>query len=134
MSSITGMLPSSVQVLRDGIEKEVAAQDLVLGDIVSDLFCGSEPIAKSALVRGRLYQVLVRLGQKIPADLRFVSVSSDFKADRSILTGESLPITGATESTDPNFLETKNIGLQGTLCVSGSATGAVIQTGDKTVL
>jgi hypothetical protein len=35
MSSISGMLPSNVQVLRDGIEKEVAAHDLVLGDVVS---------------------------------------------------------------------------------------------------
>jgi hypothetical protein len=50
MSSITGMLPSSVQVLRDGIEKEVAAQDLVLGDIVSDLFCGFQfPLLKQPL-------------------------------------------------------------------------------------
>lgn len=35
MNSITGMLPSSVQVIRDSIEKEIPAQDLVLGDIVS---------------------------------------------------------------------------------------------------
>ncbi|KAG7529951.1 hypothetical protein FFLO_05307 [Filobasidium floriforme] len=110
MNSISGMLPSSVQVIRDSVEQEILAQDLVLGDIV-----------------------LLRLGQKIPADLRFITVSSDFKADRSILTGESLPIPGTTDSTDANFLETKNIGLQGTLCVSGSATGVVIQTGDRTV-
>jgi sodium/potassium-transporting ATPase subunit alpha len=77
---------------------------------------------------------MIRLGQKLPADLRFSSVSSDFKADRSILTGESAPIAGTIDSTDENFLETKNIGLQGTLCVSGSATGIVIQTGDNTVL
>lgn len=45
-----------------------------------------------------------------------------------------MAIAGTVDSTDANFLETKNIALQGTLCVSGSAKGVVIQTGDKTVL
>ena len=31
-------------------------------------------------------------------------------------------------------LQTKNVALQGTHCVSGSGVGLVIQTGDKTVL
>jgi magnesium-transporting ATPase (P-type) len=35
MNSISGMLPSSVQVIRDSVEQEILAQDLVLGDIVS---------------------------------------------------------------------------------------------------
>ena len=50
-------------------------------------------------------------------------MSSDFKLDRAVLTGESEPIQGTTNQTDANFLETKNIGLQGTLCVSGSSLG-----------
>ena len=37
------------------------------------------------------------------------------------------------ELTDKNYLETKNIGLQGTHCVSGSCTGVVVATGDNTV-
>lgn len=40
---------------------------------------------------------------------------------------------GTVESTDKNFLETRCIGLQGTHCVSGTATGICIATGDKTV-
>lgn len=60
-------------------------------------------------------------------------MSSDLRVDRAVLTGESEPIQGAIEHTDQNFLETKNIGLQGTLCVGGSGLGAVIQTGDQTV-
>ena len=43
--------------------------------------------------------------------------------DRAVLTGEAEPIPATVESTDPNMLETKNIGLQGTLCVSGSGLG-----------
>ena len=31
-------------------------------------------------------------------------------------------------------LQTKNVALQGTHCVSGSGVGLVIQTGDRTVL
>ena len=31
-------------------------------------------------------------------------------------------------------LQTKNVALQGTHCVSGSGLGLVIQTGDRTVL
>lgn len=60
-------------------------------------------------------------------------MSSDLRIDRAVLTGESEPIQGTIEHSDPNFLETKNIGLQGTLCVGGSGLGAVIQTGDQTV-
>lgn len=47
--------------------------------------------------------------------------------------GESAPISGTLESTNTNFLETRCIGLQGTHCISGSAVGVVIGTGDKTV-
>ncbi len=108
MASITGMLPSDVQVLRDGIQKTIPAADLVVGDVV-----------------------FVGLGNKIPADLRFIEVSSDLKLDRAVLTGESEPIAGAVDETDPNFLETKNVALQGTLCVSGSGRGVCVQTGES---
>lgn len=60
-------------------------------------------------------------------------MSSDLRVDRAVLTGESEAIQGTIEQTDSNFLETKNIGLQGTLCVGGSGLGAVIQAGDSTV-
>ena len=100
MASIKGMLPADVMVLRDGRQVEIPAKNLVTGDIVQ-----------------------ISLGNKLPADVRFIDVSSDLKLDRAVLTGESEPIAGMINSTDNNFLETKNIGLQGTLCVSGSGTG-----------
>ncbi|KAH8115708.1 sodium-potassium ATPase [Phellopilus nigrolimitatus] len=110
MASITGMLPTAVQVLRDTRQETVPASDLVGGDLV-----------------------YVGMGMKVPADLRIVDASGDLKFDRSVLTGESEPIAGRVEKTDDNFLETKNIALQGTHCVSGSGMGVVIQTGDLTV-
>lgn len=110
MASISGMLPDDCFVLRDGNRVELAAADLVPGDI--------------------LY---IKSGNKLPADVRFVEVSSDAKFDRSILTGESQPVPGSIDFTDKNYLETQNIGMQGTHCISGSALGITVNTGDKTV-
>ncbi|KZO92976.1 sodium-potassium ATPase [Calocera viscosa TUFC12733] len=110
MASITNMLPADVSVIRDGQQRTIPAPQLVPGDIVS-----------------------VSLGQKLPVDLRLLEVSGDMRFDRAILTGESVPVGASVEKTDDNFLETKNIALQGTLCVAGSGQGVVIQTGDMTV-
>lgn len=110
MASITGMLPDESFVLRDGNRVEVLASDIVPGDI--------------------LY---IKSGNKLPADVRFFEASSDAKFDRSILTGESAPVPGAVDATDVNYLETNNIGMAGTHCISGSAMGVCVSTGDKTV-
>lgn len=73
MASIKGMLPSAVQVLRDGKQETTAAANLVTGDLI-----------------------YISMGQKLPADLRIIECSGDLKFDRSILTGEvlRLPIYG----------------------------------------
>ncbi len=47
--------------------------------------------------------------------------------------GESLPLPGTVHNTDPNCLETRCIGMQGTYCISGSGIGVVVATGDRTV-
>lgn len=44
-----------------------------------------------------------------------------------------MPLTASIDATDNNYLETKNIGLQGTHCVSGTCTGVVVATGNRTV-
>jgi sodium/potassium-transporting ATPase subunit alpha len=64
MASITNMLPDNCVVLRDGIQVPVVALDIVPGDVL-----------------------FIKAGNKLPADVRFVEVSSDAKFDRSILTG-----------------------------------------------
>ncbi|KIM77897.1 hypothetical protein PILCRDRAFT_11576 [Piloderma croceum F 1598] len=110
MASISGMLPADVLVIRDGHTSKIPATELVTGDIVK-----------------------ITLGSKVPADMRVLSCSSDLRFDRSILTGESNPISASVDATDPNFMETKNICLQGTLCTSGSGLGVVVGTGDFTV-
>ncbi|KAH2547145.1 hypothetical protein KXW48_006093 [Aspergillus fumigatus] len=110
MASITAMLPESCLVMRGRSLAVVSAPDIVPGDVVH-----------------------LKAGNKLPADVRFVEVSNDACFDRSILTGESLPINGTVDPTDENYLETHNVGLQGTHCVSGSVTGIVVSTGDATV-
>lgn len=134
MASIKTMLPDECRALRDGSQVAMPASELVPGDVL-----------------------LVGAGNKLPADVRFIKVSSDTKFDRSILTGkwclagcnlkdkkknswltflflgESVPLAATVDSTDPNYLETRNIGLQGTHCVSGTCTGIVVSTGNKTV-
>lgn len=64
MASITTMLPDDCLLLRDGVQVTVVASDIVPGDII-----------------------FIKSGNKLPADVRFVEVSSDAKFDRSILTG-----------------------------------------------
>ena len=110
MNSITGMLPEACHVLREGNKQTIQAPEVVPGDI--------------------LY---FKAGDKLPADVRFIDASSDAKFDRSILTGESLPLAAVTESPEPNYLETRCIGMQGTHCTSGSGIGIVVSTGDSTV-
>ncbi|KAJ9606781.1 hypothetical protein H2200_008790 [Cladophialophora chaetospira] len=110
MNSITGMLPEACNVLREGKKQTIQAPEVVPGDIL-----------------------FFKAGDKLPADVRFVDVSTDAKFDRSILTGESLPLAAVTESSEPNYLETRSIGMQGTHCTSGSGVGIVVSTGDNTV-
>ncbi|KAF2763245.1 P-type ATPase-like protein [Pseudovirgaria hyperparasitica] len=110
MASITSMIPDEAIVLRDGQQIRIAGSEIVPGDII-----------------------YLRLGNKLPADVRYVHVSADAKFDRSVLTGETVPIRGSTVSTDDNFLETACIGMAGTHCVSGEATGVVVATGDNSV-
>ncbi|BGP34191.1 hypothetical protein JCM10296v2_006006 [Rhodotorula toruloides] len=110
MASIAGVLPTSILSRRDGETKELPASELVMGDIV-----------------------LLKLGAKVPADVRLIEVSSDLKFDRSILTGESIAVGATVESTNDDFMETKNVALQGTLCTEGSAVGVVVGRGDDTI-
>lgn len=77
--------------------------------------------------------VLLQLGAKVPADIRLIEVSSDLKFDRSILTGESLAVGATLDSTDENFMETRNVALQGTLCTEGSGVGVVVGRGNDTI-
>ena len=66
MATIGTMLPDQCIVLREGSHTSISAIDLVPGDVV-----------------------FIKQGNKLPADVRFIEVSSDAMFDRAILTGTS---------------------------------------------
>ncbi|KAI9598780.1 hypothetical protein BDF19DRAFT_419781 [Syncephalis fuscata] len=77
--------------------------------------------------------VFVRMGDKVPADLR-IFAASDLKVDNSSLTGESEPQPRVKTNDSKNPLEATNIAFNGTLAVAGEGYGIVVRTGDHTVL
>lgn len=103
---------STVTVVRDGVDREIKIENVVVGDIVR-----------------------LNAGTIIPADLRIVE-SKDLFLNQSVFTGESVLI----EKTTINSVESKeifninNICLMGTSVVSGKGTGIVIATGFNTYL
>ena len=99
-----------VNVLRDGTAIEINADQLVPGDIVT-----------------------MEEGDKVPADLRFIS-GDNVRVDESLLTGESVPISKSIEaiSGEKEIYERVNVLFQGSFIVSGVARGVVIETGNTT--
>jgi Ca2+-transporting ATPase len=101
------------RVLRDGLEVEVSASHIVPGDIV-----------------------LLREGDRVPADLRLIE-SVDLEVDESALTGESTPVEKDHELTldqDTPVSERRNMVFMGTYIVRGRGKGVVVATGVNTVL
>ncbi|KAI0650281.1 calcium ATPase transmembrane domain M-containing protein [Trametes meyenii] len=111
MNSIKTLIAEDASVIRDGKHQTIAARDLVVGDVVT-----------------------LSMGDRVPADLRLVQVSSDVRFDRSLLTGESDMIPGTLDITSENALETRNLALTSTFVVQGSCTGVVFAIGDKSVM
>ena len=111
MNSFKNMLPQQTTVIRDGADTRVNAISLVRGDIVK-----------------------IKGGEKVPADLRVLECSDDFKVDNASLTGESEFQKREPNCTHENPLETRNLCFFGTFVPSGTATCVVVNIGDKTVM
>ncbi|KAI0824955.1 calcium ATPase transmembrane domain M-containing protein [Trametes gibbosa] len=111
MNSIKTLIAEDASVIRNGQHQAIPARDLVVGDIVT-----------------------LSMGDRVPADLRLVQISSDVRFDRSLLTGESDMIPGTLDATSHNALETRNLALTSTFVVQGTCTGVVFAIGDKTVM
>lgn len=111
MASFKNMMPNLCTVIRDGNPSQVNAEDLVLGDIV-----------------------LLKAGDKVPADMRIVECSDDMQVDNACLTGESEPCKRSIHCTNQNPLESQNMAFFGTQVPKGSCKGVVIATGDNTFM
>ena len=86
------------------------------------------------LVRGDI--IKIKAGDKIPADVRVMMASDDFRVDQACFTGEPdvferKPL-GAGEA-QKNPLDALNLCFSGTSCFSGTATCIVVNIGDATV-
>ncbi|KAG5717870.1 Sodium/potassium-transporting ATPase subunit alpha-3 [Termitomyces sp. T112] len=104
LASFLAMIPPSCRVVRDGTISNIAAADLVKGDVV-----------------------LLRTGDKTPADLLLFS-ATDLKVDNSSLTGESepqerFPLPAGSQLRPP---EAENLVFNSTLIVNGEAWGSQI--------
>ena len=102
---------SNATVIRNGKEKIVRTEDIVIGDVVC-----------------------LNAGAIIPADVKIIE-SKDLFLNQSVFTGESAPVEKKDEfiETDEIF-SLSNICLMGTSVISGSARAVVINTGFETYL
>jgi Ca2+-transporting ATPase len=98
------------RVRREGVARDIAAAELVPGDIV-----------------------LLRVGDVVPADLRLLETDA-LLLDRSVLTGESLPEAGSVKPDPPESVlaERRSIAYAGTSVVRGRAQGVVVASGQAT--
>ncbi|NBC94979.1 MAG: cation-transporting P-type ATPase, partial [Deinococcus-Thermus bacterium] len=100
------------RVRRDGRTRTVDAESLVPGDIV-----------------------LLEAGDVVTADLRLVEANG-LGCDESALTGESVPVTKATDpvAADAPLAERTCLAFKGTAVTAGSGAGVVVATGMATEL
>jgi Ca2+-transporting ATPase len=101
----------TVNVIRDGKIVEISTEDITVGDVV-----------------------IVREGDLIPADIRFIE-TNNLLVDESILTGESVPVEKFAEKILPEdtpIYERENIGYGGTHVVKGIGKGVVYAVGLNT--
>jgi Ca2+-transporting ATPase len=110
LKKLKEFLPKEVLVRREGVERVVAAKEVVPGDIM-----------------------ILAAGEKVYADGRIYK-STSFEVDESALTGESLPVEKKAEVLAGNLAlgDRQNMVFAGTLAVSGRAEVVVTAVRDKT--
>ncbi|NMB00712.1 MAG: cation-translocating P-type ATPase [Firmicutes bacterium] len=111
LDALKKMAAPTAQVIRDGVTQELAASELVTGDIV-----------------------LLEAGDSIPADLRLVEAVA-LKVEESALTGESVPVEKTTLPLDEENVplgDQTNMAFMGTAVTYGRGTGVVVATGMET--
>ena len=111
MNALKSMMEASARVRRDGVEAELPAEQVVVGDVV-----------------------LLAAGDEVPADGRIVSASS-LQIDESALTGESVPVVKDTATLPEAQLapaDQINMAFMHTPVTHGSGVMIVAATGSDT--
>ena len=110
LDAIRDMLAPHAQVLRDGQRQDIAAEDLVPGDIV-----------------------YLASGDRVPADLRMLAART-LRIEEGVLTGESVGVEKAVEpvAVAAELGDRSSMAYSGTLVSSGQGHGVVVATGTHT--
>ena len=111
IEALKKMTPKMAKVVRNGVTKEINAEELVPGDLI-----------------------ILETGQTIPADCRLLE-SFNLKVEESSLTGEVEPVIKESEIllTDKTALgDMKNIGFMSTTVVNGHGKAVVTTIGMNT--
>ena len=110
LEALTKMLVPTASVLRDGKEVQVAAKDIVPGDIL-----------------------VLKEGDKIAADARLIETYNLY-VNEAPLTGESVPVEKSTEKVakDAAILDKKDMIFSGTAVTCGKAKALVVMTAMNT--
>ena len=111
IEALKQMTPPKAKVLRDSIENEINAEQLVPGDII-----------------------LLEAGNYVPADCRLIE-SYNFKIEESSLTGETEPVLKDAEmicKKDIPLGDQLNMAFMASIVVNGHAKAVVTETGMNT--
>jgi calcium-translocating P-type ATPase len=111
VEALSQYLPQRATVRRDGQRREIAASELVPGDVI-----------------------VLTEGDRVCADARLLEGALEM--DISTLTGEALPVLRSASVTDPGvpLLSSPNVVFSGTACTGGDAVALVVRTGMQTEL
>lgn len=110
MGSLRNLSTPSARVLRNGVERDINAEEVVPGDIVC-----------------------IKVGDTIPADLRLID-SMNLETDEALLTGESLPVAKCANDVYSDASIPVPVGDRLNMCFSssvvskGRGTGIVVST------
>jgi P-type Ca2+ transporter type 2C len=110
IQALKKMVVQFAKVYREGKLLEIAAEHLVVGDVV-----------------------LLGEGARVPADVRLF-YTKNFRTSEASLTGESVPVGKKTEVVieEADLGDRKNMAFMGTFVAGGKAKGVVVATGSET--
>lgn len=110
LEALQAMLAPNCRIMRDGVEQEIEAAELVPGDLV-----------------------LLEIGDRVPADIRLTE-AVNLRADESALTGESVPVnkTTAACSAGAELAGRSCMVWMGASIVNGYGRGLVVATAMQT--
>ncbi|EQC36759.1 Ca2+-transporting ATPase [Saprolegnia diclina VS20] len=114
LEALKNLQPENARVLRNGHMQTIAARELVPGDVVE-----------------------VRVGDKVPADMRLISLKTTaMRAEQSQMTGESVSVNKDIDELPANTEDViqakKNMLFATTVIVNGMGHGVVVKVGMET--